>query len=106
MVAVIALVAMIDAWLLLFHPLAHVPTVSLDRGEVFNALSVYPKGGPTPEIVFLGSSTVTAPILQAEALFFNEPITRFFHRRCHYLEQTLAQRLGRQPQIFCLASGG
>lgn len=105
-VGVIALVAITDAWLLLFHPLAHVPTVSLDRGELFNALSVYPRDKSTPEIVLLGSSAVTAPLMQAEALFFNEPITRFSHRRCHYLEHMLAQRLGRQPQVFCLASGG
>ena len=42
-----ALLIALDAWLGLAHPLTHVPTANLDRGEIFSALSAYRKlAGP------------------------------------------------------------
>ena len=104
--AAVALLIVLDLWLVLAHPLANVTTASLDRGEIASAVRVYRQQEVAPDLVLLGSSLVTAPIMQGEASFHQEPIARMIHRRSHLLEAALSERLGRKPQVFCLAAGG
>lgn len=105
-IAVLALLLVLDSYLLYGHPLARVTTVSLERAEIFNAMAAYEKEFDAPPLLLLGSSLVTAPVLQAEALHHGKPIPRFLHRRSHVLERELGSRLGTRVKVFCLAVGG
>jgi hypothetical protein len=110
-ICVCALVIVLDLWLNLGHPLAHAPTASLDRGEIFTATQEYKKVAKAPDVVLLGSSLVTAPVMQADAILANQPISRFSQRNCEFLEAALAKKLdshdpSTSPKIFCLAVGG
>lgn len=110
-ICVCALAIVLDLWLSFGHPLAHVPTASLDRGEIFTATQEYKKIAEAPDVVLLGSSLVTAPIMQADAILVNQPIPRFSHRNCEFLQDSLANKLvgsekNAKPKIFCLAVGG
>lgn len=100
------LVVAFDLWLGFGHPLAKSPTASLDRTEVYCATKTYEKEANTPSVIVLGSSLVTAPIMQAEANYHKTPIPRFLHRRSHVLENALADRLGGKPEVYCMAVGG
>lgn len=100
------LVVAFDLWLGCGHPLAKSPTASLDRTEVYCATKTYEKEANSPSVIVLGSSLVTAPIMQAEANYHKNPIPRFLHRRSHVLENALADRLGGKPDVYCMAVGG
>ena len=54
----------------------------------------------------LGSSLVTAPVMQAEAIYLNRPIERMFHRSPRFLESCLSGELACPVHVFCLAVGG
>lgn len=96
----------INAWLSLAHPLSHLPTATLERGEAFNAISAFKNEPVTPEVVLLGSSLVTAPVMQSEAAFLNHPILRLHERRSRVLEKLLAEKLNTSTSVFCLAVNG
>ncbi len=102
----VVLVVAFDLWLGLAHPLAKSPTASLDRTEVYCATKTYEKDVHSPALVVLGSSLVTAPIMQAEANYHKIVIPRFLHRRSHVIENALADRLGGKPDVYCMAVGG
>jgi len=102
----VVLVFAFDLWLGLAHPLAKSPTASLDRTEVYCATKTYDKEAKSPSVVVLGSSLVTAPIMQAESNYHKVPIPRFLHRRSHVLENTIAEKLGGKPDVYCMAVGG
>jgi len=96
----------LDLWLAVAHPLARLPVASLERSEIYQSVHSFLKQETTPDVVLFGSSLLTAPVLQSETLYLGQPIPKFVHRRCHLLEEDLAGKLGRQPQVFCLAAGG
>jgi len=100
------LLAAVDAWLLTVHPLAGASTIALDRSEGFSAMRVLESGPASPDVILLGSSLVTAPVMQAEATALNRQLPRLSYRRSSVLEQYLAARLDYSPTVFCLASGG
>ncbi len=102
----LALMCALDAWLSLAHPLANLPTVGLDRSEIFNAVRAYRQRTKSPDIVLLGSSLVTAPFMQAEAELKQAPVARMTERESVAFQNCLASRLGLSPDVFCLAVGG
>jgi hypothetical protein len=95
-----------DLWLLGAHPLQNAPTAATDRGEVFQGAKAYRSRELPPDVVLLGSSLMTAPIMQAEALFLNRPLSRTGHRDIEVFGQVLSKRLGYKPDVMSLASGG
>jgi hypothetical protein len=95
-----------DAWLLTEHPLQNAPTASTDRGEVFQGAKAYSARPMPPDVVLLGSSLMTAPIMQAEALFVGKPISRTGHREISVMGSALSKRLYYKPDVLSLASGG
>jgi hypothetical protein len=101
-----AFLLVLDAWLGCAHPLRKIPTANLDRGEIFSAVSVYDRQPSAPQLVMLGSSLVTAPVMQAEAIYLNKPVERMFHRNPQFLEHCLAHDFSYTPNVFCLAVGG
>jgi hypothetical protein len=105
-VATLLALAALDAWLLLEHPLQNAPTASTDRGEVYQGAKAYWSRPLPPDVVLLGSSLMTAPIMQAEALFVNQPISRTGHRDIAVMGDALSKRLGYKPEVLSLASGG
>lgn len=102
----LALVVAFDFWLATAHPLAKAPVASIDRSEIFQSARSYEQAAGAPDVVLFGSSLMTAPVLQSEALYLGKPIPKFVHRRVHVLEESLARSLGRTPEVFCLAAGG
>ncbi|MBX9878649.1 MAG: DUF1574 domain-containing protein [Candidatus Obscuribacterales bacterium] len=102
----VVLVVAFDLWIGLAHPLAKSPTASLDRTEVYCATNTYEKEVKSPPVVVLGSSLVTAPIMQAESNYHKTAIPRFLHRRSHVLENAIAEKLGSTPDVYCMAVGG
>lgn len=104
--AVLILVAAIDIWLNTARPMSRVPTASLERGEVFNAMAALKQESRPPEVIVLGSSLVTAPVMQAEAATLQRPVPRMTHRHSTVLEQALGRHFGYRPSVFCLAVGG
>ncbi len=105
-IVALALLAGLDICLAFTHPLARVPIASLERSEVYQAVEALSQEKGSPDVVLLGSSLVTAPALQSEALYIGHTIPRFRHRRVHILEQELARTIGWQPTVFCLGTGG
>lgn len=99
-------VLILDLWIALAHPLSCVTTPSLERSEIFNAVKAYAKETSAPDIVLLGSSLVTAPVMQAESSYLKRAIPRMTHRRCEMLSHCLSQRLATSTKVFCLAVGG
>jgi hypothetical protein len=95
-----------DTWLLAEHPLQNAPTASTDRGEVFQGAKAYSARPMPPDVVLLGSSLMTAPIMQAEALFVGKPISRTGHREISVMGSALSKRLYYKPDVLSLASGG
>lgn len=117
--SILAVVAVIvvDLWLRVGHPLAKVPTVSIERGETYNAVNSYKsdlsKNGGAPHVVLMGSSLMVAPVMQAESMHLNKPIERFFYRRATVFDDLLKQNLKCPTaastagvQSYCLAIGG
>jgi hypothetical protein len=102
----VVLVVAVDLWIGIAHPLAKSPTASLDRTEVYCATKTYEKEAQSSSVVVLGSSLVTAPIMQAEANYHKNPIPRFLHRRSHVLENAITEKLGSTPDVYCMAVGG
>lgn len=102
----VVLVVAVDLWIGLGHPLSKSPTASLDRTEVYCATKTYEKELQAPAVIVLGSSLVTAPIMQAEANYHKNVIPRFLHRRSHVLENALADKCGGKPDVYCMAVGG
>jgi DltD protein len=104
--AVALLVAvLVNVWLGVGHPLSRVPTANLDTGEVQRAITAFKREHSSPSIVFLGSSLVLAPMMQAEANFLGTPVERMNHRRSFFMEAQLSD-LPRKPSVFNLAIGG
>jgi hypothetical protein len=106
MTIAIALVIALEIWLAAAHPLTNVPIASLERSEIFQAVDSYRRQPGPADIILFGSSLMTAPVLQSEALYLNQPLPKFTHRNTHVLAKALERRLGREPSTFCLASGG
>jgi hypothetical protein len=104
--AMLLSLAAFDAWLLSEHPLQNAPTASTDRGEVFQGAKQYWKRALPPDMVLLGSSLMTAPIMQAEALYVNKPISRTGHREIAVMSDALSKRIGYKPEVLSLSSGG
>lgn len=104
--ALFVALAAVDAWLILAHPLANLPIAGLDRGEAYSALRSYARETSPPDVVLLGSSVVTAPVMQSEAIALGQPFPRMTYRRSTVLERDLGRDLGSEPRVFCLASGG
>jgi hypothetical protein len=109
----IALLAavLVNAWLGIAHPLAHVPTLNLDTGEVASCVRAYNrdvanKPPNVPLIAFMGSSLMLAPVMQAEANYLGAPVSRMNHRRIAFLERELQDATVPPPQVACLAIGG
>jgi hypothetical protein len=97
-------------WLRFAHPLAHVPTVSLDRSEIASAVPAYLKelgqDHPSSQMVFLGSSLVVAPLMQAEANYSKKNIEWFFNRRSSYFEHLINKSATGDVKVYSLAVGG
>lgn len=106
MTCAILLVIALEIWLATAHPLTNVPIASLERSEIYQAVTTYRLKPGAADIVLFGSSLMTAPVLQSEALFLNQPLPKFTHRETHVLEKALERQLGREPSAVCLASGG
>lgn len=96
----------VNLWLSLTHPLHHLPTATLERGEAYNATQSFQNMLGAPDVVLLGSSLVTAPIMQSEADYLDKPIARMSHRRSTVLQNLLTSRVARPVSVFCLAIGG
>ena len=96
----------VNVWLASAHPLGNVPTANLDTGEVFRSVSAYKKEVTAHSVVFIGSSLVLVPMMQAEAAFVGVPIPRMTHRRSLFVEHQLSDKLDLAPRAFCMAIGG
>lgn len=106
MTCALALVILVEIWLAAAHPLSNVPIASLERSEIYQAVETYRHQAAAADIVLFGSSLMTAPVLQSEAMYLNRPLPKFTHRKTHVLEKALERKLGREPSAVCLASGG
>ena len=101
-----ALLIALDIWLSFAHPLSKLPVAGLERSETYQSIAVYKQQQTAPDFVLLGSSLMAAPVLQSEAMYLNEPLSRFTHRDSQVLERALDKRLGVNTKVFCLATGG
>lgn len=106
LVATLLVALALNMWLTTAHPLSNVPTANLDTGEVFRSVKAYRKEVSAHSIVFIGSSLVLVPMMQAEADFVGSPIPRMTHRRSLFIEHELSQKLDVAPRVFCMAIGG
>lgn len=103
--------AVINLWVGYGHPFSRVPTANLDKGEVFQTVKSYRKERSAPSVVFVGSSLMIAPVMQAEANLLGKPVERMTHRRSQFLEQELATfdpapTAGKTVHAYCLGVGG
>lgn len=97
--AALCLLAAVEGWLALAHPLARLPVATIEQGEAFNSIADIKKDTGNckdePYVVLLGSSLMVAPVVQAEAQFRKRPLKRFFERRATLCESQLGSQLNR-----------
>jgi len=117
-VSAMCLLAAVEGWLALAHPLAKLPVATIEQGEAFNSLADIKKqtaiAGAEPYMVLLGSSLMVAPVVQAESQYRKRPLKRFFERRATLCESELNSQLRKaygQPsnapvRVFNAAIGG
>lgn len=100
------LAALLNVWFAATSPLAETRTINLQRSEIFTASQSLKGQWHDPQIVILGSSIVTAPIVQAEALYLKAPFPRHVKRTCEYAEQLLSKKLDVKPHVVSMAVSG
>jgi hypothetical protein len=100
------LAALLNVWFAAANPLAETRTINLQRSEIFTASQSLKGQWHDPQIVILGSSIVTAPIVQAEALYLKTPFARHVKRTSEYAEQLLSKKLDVKPHVVSMAVSG
>lgn len=108
--AALCLLAAVEGWLALAHPLARLPVATIEQGEAFNSIAGIKKetsdSKKEPYVVLLGSSLMVAPVVQAESQYRKRPLKRFFERRATFCENELDSQLKMAYGVRPNSSGG